>query len=172
VLLGGFSNITIFFTSFIISLLTAGIGFLLHELMHKIVAQKYHLWAEFRANYSMLFLTILLSFLGFIIAAPGAVLIQGHTTKEKNGKISLAGPVANIILAFAFLIPLFFMLDKNMTLTKIFFTYGFKINALLALFNMIPFPPFDGWKVYEWNKTVYTITIILSGALFVGSFFV
>lgn len=165
-------SISVFFISFIISLLTVGIGFLFHELMHKFIAQKYRLWAEFRANYSMLFLALVMSFLGFIIAAPGAVIIQGNTTRQKNGKISLAGPVTNLVLAVLFLIPTLFMLNQEIGILKIFFNYGFKINALLALFNMIPFPPFDGYKVYEWDKTIYTITVIVAGILFIGSFFV
>ncbi len=158
-------------SSFIISMLTVGIGFLLHELMHKFVAQNYKLWAEFRANYSMLLFAIILSFLGFIIAAPGAVFTQS-TTKEKNGKISIAGPITNIILAILFLIPFLLMFNQPNNFLKLFLNYGFKINALLALFNMIPVPPFDGYKVYDWNKTAFTITVILAGILFIGSFFV
>ena len=160
----------IFLMSFIISLLTAGIGFLLHELMHKFTAQKYHLWAEFRANYSMLFLAVSFSFFGFIIAAPGAVIIKGPSSKEKNGKIALAGPAANIALAIIFLASSFFI-DKT-AITSLFFNYGFTINALLALFNLIPFPIFDGYKVYNWNKQIYYIFVSLSALLFLSTFFV
>lgn len=164
--------ISVFITAFIISLLTAGIGFLLHELMHKYFAQKYHLWAEFRASYPMLYLAIFFSFLGFIIAAPGAVILKGNVNKEKNGKISLAGPMTNIILAILFLIAVFLTFKQNLSFLNLFFNYGFKINSLLALFNMIPVMPFDGSKVYSWNKSAYFITIIISGALFLTSFFI
>ena len=64
-------------TIFLIAFFTAGLGFLLHELMHKYVAQGYGLWAEFRANYKMLWLAVFFSFFGFIFAAPGAVYIRG-----------------------------------------------------------------------------------------------
>jgi len=163
-------SISVFITSFIISLLTAGIGFLFHELMHKSLAQKYHLWAEFRASYNMLFLAVLFSFFGFIIAAPGGVLIQGHLTKERNGKISLAGPMTNLIIAILFLIPLLILKPEN--LFNLFLVYGFKINSLLALFNLIPFPPFDGYKVMDWNKTIYYISAIFALGLFIASFFI
>ena len=56
--------------AFVISFFTAGIGFLLHELMHKYIAQKYKLGAEFHAFYNMLWLALLFSLFGFIIAAP------------------------------------------------------------------------------------------------------
>lgn len=170
ILFSGLSLSFVFIVSLLISGLTAGIGFLFHELMHKYTAQKYGLWAEFQASYSMLFLAILFSFFGFIIAAPGAVMIQGRITKERNGKISLAGPMTNIVLAVLFFIPvLFFSFDGSLSL---FFKYGLLINSLLALFNMIPITPFDGRKVYVWNKGIYFATLILAGTLFFGSFFV
>lgn len=151
-----------------ISFLTAGIGFVLHELAHKIVAQKYRLWAEFKASYGMLLIAIGLSFVGFIFAAPGAVYIHGMITKERNGKISVAGPIVNIVLAVLFLIPLLILGDMN-EIIQLFFILGFRINALLAIFNMIPVMPFDGAKVIAWNKGVYWIVTIIALILFLGS---
>ena len=165
-----FTNPTIFLISLIISALTAGIGFLLHELMHKYVAQSYKLQAEFFAFYKMLFLAIALSFLGFIFAAPGAVFIKGKITPEKNGKISLAGPLTNIILAVLFLALLITI--ETESILSLFFRYGFIINALLGAFNLIPVPPFDGYKVFDWNKAVYFTFAIIAIALFVLIYYV
>ncbi|MFC6725943.1 metalloprotease, partial [Halobium palmae] len=39
----------------VVSLSTAGVGFLLHELAHKVVAVRFGQVAEFRADYGMLF---------------------------------------------------------------------------------------------------------------------
>ena len=78
-----------FLILFLISLVTAGLGFLLHELMHKYFAQKYGFLAEFRAFYGMLWLAILFSFFGFILAAPGAVFIQGKISRQKNGWLGI-----------------------------------------------------------------------------------
>ncbi len=162
----------IFSYAFLISLLiagfTVGVGFLLHELAHKYVAQKYKLFAEFHAFYSMLFLSILMSFFGFIIAAPGAVYIKGNVTKEKNGKIAIAGPLTNIMLAFLFL--LFNILVSDNKIIDLILFYGFRINSLLALFNMLPFMPFDGAKVLAWRKKVYGIVILISLLLFIGGY--
>ena len=162
---------SIFGIGLVISGLTVGIGFLFHELMHKYVAQNYGLYAEFQAFYKMIFLSIGLAFFGFIIAAPGAVMIRGHITRERNGKISLAGPVTNIILAVLFLIPLLFIGSVN-GIIGLFFDLGFRINALLAIFNMIPAGPFDGAKVIAWSKPVFYTTVIIAGLLFLGSFVV
>ncbi|MBI2004311.1 hypothetical protein HYS72_02490 [Candidatus Pacearchaeota archaeon] len=154
----------------IIAFFTAGIGFLLHELMHKYFAQKYGLFAEFRAFYGMLWLAILFSFFGFIFAAPGAVFIQGKISQQRNGKISLAGPMTNLILAVLFLILI--LIFNVSEIFQVFFSFGLSINSLLAAFNMIPAMPFDGAKVFKWNKKIYFITLISAIGLFVLSFFI
>ncbi|GIU69957.1 MAG: hypothetical protein KatS3mg002_1193 [Candidatus Woesearchaeota archaeon] len=69
----------------IISGITVGIAFIIHELAHKIVAQKYNCWAEFRADITMLIIALLMSFTGFLFIAPGAVIISGNVTKKQNG---------------------------------------------------------------------------------------
>ena len=92
-----------FFTYFIIALFTAGLGFLLHELAHKFAAQKFGCVAEFRAFDQMLYMAVGLAVLiGFIFAAPGAVMISGQITRKENGIISIAGPAVNYVLAAIF----------------------------------------------------------------------
>ena len=159
----------IFGLAFVVALFTAGIGFLLHELMHKYVAQSYGLEARYHAFYGMLMLALVFSLFGFILAAPGAVFISGlRITKEKNGKISLAGPMTNVLLGAGFLLVLIvFQLEG---FWQMFFSYGLSINAFLALFNMIPVMPFDGGKIWSWSKTWHLITVGLALALFVASF--
>ncbi len=155
---------------FLMAFFTAGIGFLLHELMHKYTAQKYGLFAEFRAFRGMLFLAVVFSFFGFIFAAPGAVFIFGRMNREKNGKVSLAGPMANIVLAGIFLILYLMFAEKSILNT--FFNYGMYINSFLAAFNMIPVMPFDGAKVLAWNKPVYLVTLAAAIILIFASYLV
>src|SRR3989338_2451802 len=83
-----------FLPSFILAAITVGIGFLLHELAHKVVAIKYGCWAEFRSWNIMLLLMIVLAFFtGWVIAAPGAVFILGQVGVVRNGRIRVAGPI-------------------------------------------------------------------------------
>lgn len=146
-----------FLILFVISLFTAGIGFLLHELGHKFVAQKYGCTAEFRAFDQMLYLALGLAvFVGFIFAAPGAVMIYGRITRRENGLISLAGPMINYILG-----GLFFALIFLMPSWGSIFAIGFQINFWLGLFNMIPFGNFDGIKIFQWNKTIWVIMVLV-----------
>ena len=166
---GGFLGIG-FLIIFVIAFFTAGIGFLFHEMMHKYVAQNYGLLAEFRAFYKMLWLAILFSLFGFIIAAPGAVFLRGHITREKNGKISLAGPLTNLVLALLFLI--FILILNPSGIFGAFLDFGLTINSLLAAFNMIPTIPFDGGKVIAWNKPIYFSVMGFSVILFILSLFI
>lgn len=148
-----------FYQVFIVAFITVGTGFLLHELGHKFVAQRYGCFAEFRSFDQMLVLAILMSFLGFIFAAPGAVMIQGPVGRGRNGKISLAGPLINLVLAAIFYALLFLGFSGML---RVIMLYGFVINSWLALFNMIPLGNFDGVKILAWNKTVYGIVVAVS----------
>jgi Zn-dependent protease len=91
-----------------------------------------------------------------LFIAPGAVMINGIVTKKRNGIISLAGPVANIILAVVFIIISLFV---NTPLVLMALSYGIRINYFLAIFNMIPILNFDGKKVWAYNKLIYIMVI-------------
>ncbi len=151
------------YLAFLIAAIAVGFGFLLHELGHKVVAQHYHLFAEFRSFDVMLILAILMSFFGFVFAAPGAVMIKGshYLDYRRNGKISLAGPLVNLILAVIFFI---FSAVKIFPLIS---GYGLLINTWIALFNMIPIGNFDGAKILRWSKPIYFTFVIVAFILMV-----
>ncbi len=168
VLSGGIAAIglnTNFLTSILLAALTVGVGFLLHELGHKVVAQRYGCFAEFRSDNMMLLIAIITSFFGFLFAAPGAVMIAGRVSKERNGKISIAGPLVNICLALIFMT---FGLIINQGFLGTLFAFGFFINTWLAVFNLIPIWLLDGKKVWNWNKTIYIITMSFAICLLVA----
>ncbi len=147
-------------TGFIISAVCVGSAFLLHELGHKLVAQRYNCFAEFRSNDQMLILAIVFSFLGFIFAAPGAVMIAGRVSPRQNGHISIAGPLTNFILAMLFL-PFALM---GLGLVSTVARFGLLINTWIGLFNLLPFLNFDGKKILHWSKQAY-FSLVLFGVI-------
>lgn len=162
----GFSLDKEFLTAVIVAAITAGLGFLLHELAHKFTANYYGCSAEYRANNTMLWVALGIAVVfQAIFIAPGAVMVRGVQSKKENGIISAAGPAMNIVLALLFIILSIFVPAGAWS---IIFTYGVLINAWLALFNMIPILPFDGRKVWVWNKPVYITMAAISVLLVFG----
>ena len=142
--------------------------FLMHEIAHKITAQHYGLWAEFRLTILGAVITLfsIVSPL-FKIIAPGAVMIGGPASKETMGKTSIAGPLTNMVfcmVALAFS-PFLAGSPRDVAVIIAFF------NAFIAVLNLIPVGILDGWKIFKWSKVIwalaFTTSIILISVLIV-----
>jgi len=153
----------------VVSLLTAGVAFLLHEVAHKVVAVHYGQLAEFRADYSMLFLAIMSAMIGFIFAAPGAVHHRGYLNSEEHGHIAIAGPVTNLLLAAVFLPIYVGGVTLGVEVLGTLGRFGIIINLFLAAFNLVPYGPLDGKTVKRWSTPVWLGTFLLSALLTVGA---
>jgi Zn-dependent protease len=144
-------------------------GFMLHELAHKVVAQRNGAWAEFRAYPMGLLIGIVTALFGFLLAAPGAVLIQGAIDRKQNGLISIAGPLTNLGLGMLFL-ALGLWLQNGLLAIALYWVGS--VNTLLAVFNLLPIPPLDGSKVLRWSIPVYAVTfgatVVLAAMLLLG----
>ena len=148
-----------------------GLGFILHELGHKFVSMKYGYWAEFKLRPQGLLFALITSFFGFVFAAPGAVYTYAnYMTDEINGKISIAGPIVNIVLALIFLgvaaaiYPSAFH-SSTSALIFIVCAIGYSINSFLAVFNLLPIVNLDGSKVLIWNFGIWIITFAIAGIM-------
>jgi len=164
-------------TYFGISLLTVGIGFILHEMAHKFTAIRYGYWAEFRKDNSMLLIAVALaSLVGFVFAAPGATIIYSNSvserglTRRENGIISASGPVVNLLLCIPFAVLVLIGCGLGNLLTQIG-VFGIQINAMIAAFNLLPISILDGRKVMAWNIPVFALLIIASFGILLGSFY-
>jgi len=145
------------------------LSFVGHEMGHKIAAQKYGMWSEYRMFPAGLFLSLLMSLVGFLIAAPGAVMIRGnYITQEQNGKISIAGPLVNMILAaIGFAGCMLF----NHTAALVPFYLLLNLNGALALFNLLPFGPLDGVKILAWRKDIWICCVAVAAIEFFALWF-
>lgn len=97
-----------------------------------------------------------LGVLAFVVARIGwAKPVPINPLYFKNRKIgicivSIAGPLANIFLAIIFM--LIYSLLNNAGIAMhwaivLLLQLGWQINALLAVFNLLPIPPLDGSKI-------------------------
>ncbi|MEM0149702.1 MAG: site-2 protease family protein [Candidatus Micrarchaeaceae archaeon] len=152
-----------------ISALAVSLSFILHELMHKFVAQHYGAIAGFKTSMTGLLITLATGAFGFLLGIPGATMIYtNYFSKKQNGIVSLAGPLTNFVVFGAFLaVDLIFGSSLGPYLqSAIGFT--FFISIFLAFFNMLPIYPLDGSKVLAWNKEVYIATMGVIFVLMVG----
>lgn len=156
-------------------------GFLLHELAHKFTAQRYGYAADYEASPTGLLLAIGLSIVtngNFVFAAPGAVMIRGkrvlyqledrYWDSLKSAKefayISVSGAVVNLALAVSFFVSSFFVMPSGLAYAVL--KTGVFINVFLAGFNMLPFGPLDGAKVWRYNPVLWGMIAIPSIVLF------
>lgn len=132
------------------------LGFLLHEMAHKVVAQRMALWAEFRASLGGLGLALFSGLMTpFLLAAPGAVVIIGNATRRDAAYISIAGPMVNLLIGFAFLAMPSGPNPCEVGPIGNCFEFAAMVNGVLAVFNLVPVRPLDGSRILAWSVPVY-----------------
>jgi len=169
---GGPVLVGIIVLSSFVAVLTA---FLLHELMHKKVAQRYGCFAEFRAYPMGLVLGVLTAAFGFMFAAPGAVMVSGQVSGRQNVRISAAGPATNLALAAGFMglaLALGASLNPLVSLASYLVASIAFVNLFLGFFNLIPFPPLDGSKIFAFDKPLWVGMIAATAALYAAGWYV
>jgi Zn-dependent protease len=141
-----------------LSFLAIATAFFCHEMAHKYVGQKFGYRSEFRMYPQGLLLALFLGIaVGIVFAAPGAVQIFGRPNRDEMGKISLSGPSMNLLLGVIF----FFLWIFSEGVVQSVSFYVAYINVFLALFNLIPFGPLDGYKIFQWKKGVWSVFIVV-----------
>ena len=142
----------------IIFVCVAGIGTILHDLAHKVVARRCGCTTEYQfwgLGAVTMFLTAWI--FGSIFAKPSRTVIQSKTaqTTEESARIMIAGPLVSLTIAILslFLIPFgeLFQLAGSM---------GFSLNMLACVYALIPVIPMDGKKIYDWNKRIWAAIFI------------
>ena len=154
-------RVTSFLSNLLISLVAVVIAVLIHESAHRIVAPNLGYRLEFRPFFFGIFGGIILAFMTYgqvMFLAHGSFhldIMQKHRLGYfrhylgyfDNGKVAIAGPLANLAAAMIFKMLTFI---PEAVLSKIIF-----VNVLFAITNMLPIPPLDGAHVMYATKTVY-----------------
>ena len=175
------------FVAFIIAIL---LGITVHEFMHAYAATRLgddtaRLLGRLSLNpmaHLDPFGTLLIVLAGFGYGKPVPFNESRLRSALGVSAVALAGPFANLVLAFVCAIPLRFgdaeMLDGayGVVLEAIVF-----YNCILAIFNLIPIPPLDGSNVvygllppqqkYTWRSYQQYGPMILLALLFFGAQF-
>lgn len=129
-------NIT--FAHLIFTIFVSYFSVLGHELSHSLMAKRY--------GYNTR--AIIINMFG------GLALIEAYRFKPKeNVAISFAGPLFNIAVSVAFLIPLFFTYNLSY---KYFILIIIVANFMMGIFNLIPIYPMDGGRILRallYNKS-------------------
>ncbi len=136
------------------AILATAPAIILHELAHKFVALGFGLDAIFYAFYRSSFTLILgiltiiskLTGFGFMFFVPGFVGISGTGTHLQFALTALAGPLINLMLWLGSWYLLKNKLYKKNYYLLLLLTQ--RINMFLFIFNMLPLPGFDGYKVF------------------------
>jgi len=149
---------------FIVILLLTAPSFLIHELAHRQVARHYGYLARYVIFPSWFLVSLLTAFLPFFrIIALGSVIIYAYVLpRDVNVKIALAGPLSNVVMAA---ISIFLSRIIHYPISTYLYVFS-NINALYALFNLLPIPPLDGFKVFKGNVRMWIIAFLLSLVFF------
>lgn len=162
-LLRGGTNFTVAVTYILASIVVIFVTMPFHEFAHAFVATKL---GDRTARYQGRLTLNPLSHIDYI-GALGIILfgfgwarpVPVNPAAFKNPKrdmalTALAGPVMNLILAFvgSFFTYAFMSLYLNNAIIafayiSMFFSAFSSLNIGLAVFNLIPIPPLDGWKI-------------------------
>lgn len=132
---------------------------LFHELAHKFSA----IFLGVNATFQIFPLGILLGiflrliYSPFLLLAPGYVeLSESVLSPQQVAIISFSGPFINLLLWIIPALVLKFKKDVSRT-NKIILFYTSLLNMWLFIFNMLPFPPLDGSKVfYGLLRTIFS----------------
>jgi len=153
-------------TNYLITILLVGVSLLVHEFGCRWVATLMGYDTRYRAWLLGLVIGLVVAFFSdghFIFLAPGAIVITANKihklgkfpvawSHKQVGWIAMSGAIFNIV--FAILLKGFYEYFPSDWLLKFVM-----INVWLTVYNMLPFPPYNGSWTFFGSRLVYTFVL-------------
>jgi Zn-dependent protease len=149
--------------------------YLIHEMAHKFMAQRFGMWAEFRMTMQGYYLSAIAIVFAIPIFGTGAVFTSGAHSREEDGLVNFVGPFSNFIFAALLAMLAIAVLPATSDPSgglHFLLLIGIALNSFIGLFNMIPIQPFDGGTVYGWNKKLWAILAVALLILLIFGYFI
>ena len=145
------------------TLVTLAIAFTVHEFAHAYAAYKFgDMTAKKQGRLSLNplrhidpFGAIFIILVGFGWAKPVPVNRFFFKNPRMNSiVVSVVGPLSNLVLAFIGVLLVYIMNTTGIGYNVPDFIYTFfgifiRLNVVLFVFNLLPFPPLDGYRIIE-----------------------
>jgi Zn-dependent protease len=152
--------------NFIITIILVAVAFATRELAHRTIA----VWLGYRTQYKAWLLGLVIGLVvafvsngSLLFIAPGLMIIT-HLEVHRLGKgfyalsykhlgwIAMSGPIANMLFA---------VLMKTLAVaTGIeIFQKAMMISIWIALFDMVPVPPFNGSRTFFGSRFIYVFVL-------------
>ena len=145
------------------TLVTLAIAFTVHEFAHAYAAYKFgDMTAKNQGRLSLNplrhidpFGAIFIILVGFGWAKPVPVNRFFFKNPRMNSiVVSVVGPLSNLVLAFIGVLLVYIMNTTGIGYNVPDFIYTFfgifiRLNVVLFVFNLLPFPPLDGYRIIE-----------------------
>ncbi|MFH0861914.1 MAG: hypothetical protein V1875_02685 [Candidatus Altiarchaeota archaeon] len=138
--------------------LIAGIS---HEAVHRIAGKALGISAEYTFWFTGSFLTIVTALLGNAFGLQGMLVeqIKGDVSPRRLGLMKLAGPVFSIVV-------MGFFVGLNFVRPSVIFQIAFSISGMIAMAEILPFKPMDGYDVRKWSFLIWLLSFIVIGLMF------
>jgi len=150
------------------------VGFVVHEMMHRNVARRYGMRSSYVTNWLGVIITLLTAVLPIKLIAPGYTKVYSYGFSESRRGILYsvaAGPASNIVMSLVTLVVgvilKVFSTLPALAFTSIWLLNFSYINFYIALFNLLPIPPLDGYKVLRLAVSLWLLMFFTSLALFI-----
>lgn len=143
------------------------VGGISHEVIHWAMAKILKIKTEYRFWLSGSIMTVITSFLGNSFGLQGFLIeeVEKDAPRWKTGLMKLSSPVFSTIVMVIFAATNFF-------LPHVVFQMVYSIAGMLAMVEILPFQPMDGYEIRKWNILIWLIAFIFILVSFIATNFI